>query len=262
MYVNNQVATEPPIHVAIIMDGNGRWAGARNLPRTAGHKAGADAVRRIVEAAPEAGVGTLTLYAFSSENWKRPFEEVSSLMHLFLYNLRKETPKLCENGVRLNVIGRRDRFSSKLLAAIERSEAATANGKTLNLRVAVDYSSRDSIIAAGRQLPAEGPVDHAAFSRALAAANHAYDAPDVDLLIRTGGEQRLSNFLLWECSYAELYFTRRMWPDFDKRDLESAIATFRKRERRFGGLPGRSEEVFVIGNGKGSSFDSLASRKV
>jgi|SRR5690554_2629019 undecaprenyl diphosphate synthase len=250
MYVNNQATSEPPIHVAIIMDGNGRWASARNLPRTAGHKAGAEAVRRVVEAAPKVGVGTLTLYAFSCENWKRPFEEVSTLMHLFLHNLRKETPKLCENGVRLNIIGRRDRFSDKLLAAIEQSEAATANGKTLNLRVAVDYSSRDSIIAAARLLPKDGPVDHATFARTLAQANHAYEAPDVDLLIRTGGEQRLSNFLLWECSYAELYFTRRMWPDFDKRDLELAIATFRKRERRFGGLPGHSEPA-LVGNGQG-----------
>lgn len=240
-----------PLHVAIIMDGNGRWAASRGLPRTAGHRAGADAVRRVVEAAPTSGISILTLYAFSSDNWKRPPEEVSTLMELFQLHLRKEVPLLRENGVRLNIIGRRDRFSRRLLKSIERAEAALASGKTLNLRVAVDYSSRDAIIRAARHLHPDMPVDHKAFSEALAAEYHADSAPDVDLLIRTGGEQRLSNFLLWECSYAELYFTRKMWPDFDGNDLRAAVEAFRKRERRFGGLIEHidEKEAYIHGDG-------------
>jgi undecaprenyl diphosphate synthase len=200
------------LHAAIIMDGNGRWAAMRGLPRIAGHRAGADAVRRTVERAPDLGIGILTLYAFSSDNWRRPPTEVSALMELLETYLRKETRRCLENGVRLEVIGRRDRLDPRLVAAIEKTEAATAAGATLTLRVAVDYSARDAI-RSGRI------------------------GPDVDLLIRTGGEQRLSDFLLWECAYAELIFSRRMWPDFDEHDLAGTVREFEARERRFGGLP-------------------------
>ncbi|HKW41834.1 MAG TPA: polyprenyl diphosphate synthase [Gemmatimonadales bacterium] len=199
------------LHVAIVMDGNGRWATRRSLPRVAGHRAGAEAVRRTVEAAPGLGVAALTLYAFSADNWKRPTGEVAALMRLFTRYLRTETPRLIENGVRLEVVGRRDRLPAALVTAIAAAERATAHGPRLHLRLAVDYSSRWAI-GAGALLP------------------------DVDLLIRTGGEQRLSNFLLWECAYAELYFTDTMWPDFARTDLARAVAEFHTRERRFGAL--------------------------
>jgi undecaprenyl diphosphate synthase len=207
-----QSSSDRKLHAAIIMDGNGRWATMRGLPRIAGHRAGADAVRRTVEAAPDLGVAILTLYAFSSDNWRRPPVEIMALMELLDIYLRKETRRCLENGVRLQVIGRRDRLDPKLVAAIERTEAATAAGCTLSLRVAVDYSARAEIL--------DGRI-----------------GPDVDLLIRTGGEQRLSDFLLWECAYAELIFSRRMWPDFDRHDLASAVREFQTRERRFGGVP-------------------------
>ena len=200
------------IHVAIVMDGNGRWATSRGLPRAAGHRSGAQAVRPIVEAAPALGVGALTLFAFSVDNWKRPPSEVAALMRLFARHLRIETPHLVRNGVHLEIVGRRDRLPAPLLAAMQAAEAATARGTTLELRLAIDYSAREAI-AAGRLLP------------------------DVDLLIRTGGEQRLSDFLLWECAYAELYFTDCKWPDFGGAQLAAAIEEFRGRERRFGTLP-------------------------
>jgi undecaprenyl diphosphate synthase len=209
------------------MDGNGRWATMRGLPRIAGHRAGADAVRRTVEAAPDAGIGILTLYAFSSDNWRRPLAEVSALMELLDLYLRRETQRCLDNGVRLEVIGRRDRLDPRLVAAIARTEAATAAGATLTLRVAVDYSAREAI--RGGQI-----------------------GPDVDLLIRTGGEQRLSDFLLWECAYAELIFCKRMWPDFDRHDLESAVREFHSRERRFGGVP----EPQPVANGNGARHTS------
>src|SRR5438093_4258019 len=199
------------LHVAIVMDGNGRWARRRGLPRVAGHRAGAEAVRRTVEAAPDSGVAELTLYAFSADNWKRPPGEVAALMRLLARYLRTETPRLEQNGVRLEVVGRRDRLPAPLVAAIGATERATARGARLRLRLAVDYSARWAIKA--------GAI-----------------LPDVDLLIRTGGEQRLSDFLLWECAYAELYFTERMWPDFGASDLIAAVAEFHARERRFGGL--------------------------
>jgi len=202
----------PALHVAIVMDGNGRWAQRRGLPRTAGHRTGAQRVRPLVEAAPALGVASLTLFAFSADNWKRPAAEVSALMRLFARHLRVETPRLIKQGVRLEVVGRRDRLPAPLIAAIESAEAATAAGTVMRLRLAVDYSSRESI-AARRLLP------------------------DVDLLIRTGGEQRLSDFLLWECAYAELYFTERMWPDFVEADLAAALQEFRARQRRFGAIP-------------------------
>ncbi len=194
------------------MDGNGRWAARRGRPRTAGHRAGAAAVRRVVEAAPGLGIGALTLFAFSADNWRRPPGEVAALMRLFARHLRTETPRLLENGVRLEAVGRRDRLPGPLVTAIAAAERATAGGTALRLRLAVDYSAR-AAIRAGRILP------------------------DVDLLIRTGGERRLSDFLLWECAYAELFFTETMWPDFDAADLGAAVREFQSRERRFGGLP-------------------------
>ncbi len=204
------------------MDGNGRWATARGLPRLAGHRAGADAVRRTVEAALDLGVGALTLYAFSSDNWKRPRTEVEGLMRLFEAYLSAETPQCIERGIRLEVIGRRDRLDPALAATIAEVERQTARCRNLHLGIAVDYSARESILRAASQLNAG-----AGFSL----------LPDVDLLIRTGGEQRLSDFLLWESAYAELIFTPRMWPDFARQDLESALSDFGHRERRFGGLP-------------------------
>ncbi len=227
-------ATTDALHVAIIMDGNGRWAAARGLPRVAGHRAGAQAVRRTIEAAPKLGIRTLTLYAFSSDNWQRPAQEVATLMKLFHEYLERETDECVRHGIRVSVIGRRDRLAPELRRAIQRAEAATAGGTQLHLRVAVDYSARDAIVRAARRVNGKR-IGRADFARLLGEAIHATDpVPDVDLLIRTGGEQRLSDFLLWECAYAELYFTPRMWPDFDAGDLEEAVREFHRRERRFG----------------------------
>lgn len=225
------------MHLAIIMDGNGRWATARGRPRVAGHRAGAEAVRRVVEHAPRLGVHALTLYAFSSDNWQRPPREVAALMRLFRSHLAGETPKLVENGVRLSVIGRRDRLPLALRGAIGEAERETANGRTLHLRLAVDYSSRDAIVAAASVRGERDRLTRETFARHLAEAYGADAAPDVDLLIRTGGEQRLSDFLLWECAYAELYFTRVLWPDFGVAELTRAITEFHGRERRFGAIP-------------------------
>lgn len=218
------------LHVAIIMDGNGRWARARGLPRVAGHRAGADALRRVVESAPGLGIGILTLYSFSSDNWQRPAPEVKALMSLFQSYLRMETSRCVKEGVRIRMIGRRDRLAPSLQKALAGAEAATAAGTTLEVRLAVDYSSRDAIVEAATSLR-KGNVSRDEFSRLLG------DAPDVDLLIRTGGEQRLSDFLLWECAYAELLFTKRMWPDFGRADMEEAVAEYYSRERRFGRIP-------------------------
>ncbi|HLJ18210.1 MAG TPA: di-trans,poly-cis-decaprenylcistransferase [Bryobacteraceae bacterium] len=217
------------IHAAIIMDGNGRWATARGLPRIAGHHAGAESVRRAVEAAPDLGIEILTLYAFSSDNWRRPAREVSALMKLLRAYLARETVRCVENGVRISVIGRRDRLPAVLIPLIERSEQATARGTKLHLRLAIDYSSRDAIVAVARRMKAGVEPARETFSRLL--------GPEVDLLIRTGGEQRLSDFLLWESAYAELIFTPRMWPEFSAEDLEAAVREFRSRERRFGRVP-------------------------
>jgi undecaprenyl diphosphate synthase len=194
------------------MDGNGRWATRRGLPRFAGHQAGAETLRTVVQAAPSLGITTLSAYAFSSDNWKRPEEEVGGLMMLLACYLEGETPRLMESGVRLSVIGRRDRLPPALLRAIDDAEAATALGSGLHLRLAIDYSSRDAIRRSDL-------------------------IESVDLLIRTGGEQRLSDFLLWECAYAELFFTRRMWPEFHEKDLREAVLEFRRRDRRFGAAP-------------------------
>jgi undecaprenyl diphosphate synthase len=222
------------LHVAIIMDGNGRWATRRSLPRQAGHAAGVEAIQRIAEAASELGVGTLTLYAFSADNWRRPDGEVRALMALLRRYLENETGRLARTGARLEVIGRRDRLPGAIPAAIARAERETAGGTALNLRVAVDYSARDAILAAAAAAHRPEDLTREGFSRLLAEGKNA--GRDVDLLIRTGGEQRLSDFLLWECAYAELYFTERFWPDFDAKDLAEALAWFRVRERRFGGL--------------------------
>ncbi|MGB6362237.1 MAG: polyprenyl diphosphate synthase [Thermoanaerobaculia bacterium] len=217
------------------MDGNGRWARARGLPRTAGHREGAKAVRSVVEAAPDLGIGTLTLYAFSADNWQRPAAEVRALMELFERFLHSEREKCIENGVLLNIIGRRDRFEPRLLRAIRRAEAATAEGRTLHLRIAVDYSARQALIDAAELHSSVEPLDFDSYSELLnQAVNSRPVAPDVDLLIRTSGEQRLSDFLLWECAYAELMFTDCLWPDFNGDELERAVGEFRRRERRFG----------------------------
>lgn len=223
------------LHVAIIMDGNGRWATARGRPRNWGHRQGAESVRSVVRAAPDLGIRTLTLYAFSSDNWKRPSSEVSVLMKLFGRYLRSEVEELRENGVRLKVVGRRDRLARELVAAIERAEAQTAHCDRLELRLAVDYSSRDLMLEAVRTAASATDIDRKDLSTLLGEAmNGDGRAPDVDLLIRTGGERRLSDFLLWECAYAELYFTPVMWPDFRGTDLTEALEEFQARDRRFG----------------------------
>ena len=225
------------LHVAIIMDGNGRWATLRGRPRTAGHVAGADAVRRTVEAAPRLGVETLTLFAFSSDNWQRPDREVRALMGLFRRYLATEAARCAENGIRISVIGRRDRLPCVLVRAIEDAEARTARERDFWLRIAVDYSARDAILRAAARLrrsPGATDLSREDFSRLLADPPQADPVPDVDLLIRTGGEKRLSDFLLWECAYAELAFTDRMWPDFGAEDLLAALRDFQSRERRFG----------------------------
>lgn len=230
------------IHVAIIMDGNGRWATARGQMRTAGHIAGARTVRKIVEAAPDCGIGTLTLYAFSADNWKRPSREVALLMRLFRRYLVSEVARCVTNGVRMKIIGRRDRIPAELLRAICNAESATREGRTLELRIAVDYSSRDAILRAARKLrhdiPPDSEQERHEFAHLLSHVEHGVgESRDVDLLIRTGGEQRLSDFLLWECAYAEMYFTRRMWPEFSAKDLAEAVEEFQSRERRFGTVP-------------------------
>lgn len=228
------------LHVAIIMDGNGRWAARRGRPRTAGHLMGIEAVRRVVKAAPGLGVRTLTLYAFSSDNWKRPPAEVSTLFRLLDRHLSKEAAQLRSEGVELRVIGRRDRLPRHLLDAVEAAEARTRGGSRLNLRLAVDYSARDSIVRAARAAARMGTadLDRTTFAEELGRAlGENAPASDVDLLIRTGGECRLSDFLLWECSYAELFFTDVMWPDFQAEDLAKALKEFGGRHRRFGRVP-------------------------
>lgn len=235
--------TPKALHVAIIMDGNGRWATRRGLPRVAGHRAGLAAARRIVEHASNTGIGCLTLYAFSSDNWRRPAAEVDRIFWLMRAFLRMETDRLRRRGARLQVIGRRDRLPQPVLRSIEKAEDATRDGWGLHLRVAIDYSSRDSILRAACALaarklrhPLSADELRGALSESLAG-----DGGDVDLLVRTGGEQRLSDFLLWESAYAELLFTDRMWPDFNEAGFDEAIAEFRRRERRFGAVPSSAE---------------------
>jgi undecaprenyl diphosphate synthase len=232
----------PPRHIAIIMDGNGRWAKARGLPRIAGHRRGAEAVRRTVSASGELGIPYLTLFGFSSENWKRPLDEVDDLMGLLRHYLRGEIAELHRNGVRLRVIGDRGRLAPDIVSLIVNAEALTRDNTGVNLTVALSYGGRGEIVAAARGLAAKAvagavspeAIDEDTIRRHLFTA----DIPDPDLLIRTSGEMRLSNFLLWQCAYAELVFTKTLWPDFGRTDLEQAIADFGCRERRYGASVG------------------------
>jgi undecaprenyl diphosphate synthase len=227
------------LHVAIIMDGNGRWATRRGLPRIAGHRAGVAAVRRVVERALDLGVRRLTLYAFSSDNWRRPAPEVQSIFWLLRAFLRLETERLRQRGARLEIIGRRDRLAKPVLREIEKAECATVAGDQIHVRVAIDYSSRDAITRAAASATAALEGERVPSLDLLAPVlmeGLNSQCADVDLLIRTGGEKRLSDFLLWESAYAELYFTDCMWPDFGEADLDAALVEFRRRERRFGGV--------------------------
>jgi len=228
------------------MDGNGRWAQERGRPRTAGHVAGATAVGRTVESAPKLGITTLTLYAFSSDNWRRPRGEVGHLMRLFQKHLDSECGRLTDSGVRLSIIGRRDRIPGSLKRRVTQVEERTREGTSLHLRIAIDYAARDALLAAAARLAEGAPATRQGFEEYLSQAIHApRGTRDVDLLIRTGGEQRLSDFLLWESAYAELLFSDVLWPDFSEADLASAVQTFAARHRRFGGLPrgpGRATE--------------------
>lgn len=220
------------------MDGNGRWATARGKARSAGHRAGARRVRGIVEAAPNLGIGTLTLYAFSADNWQRPPSEVTALMRLYQIYLRTQLDLCLKNDVRLTILGQREGLAPALRRAIEDAEAASSGGRLLHLRVALNYSARDAIVRAAAHLNTAPVVSRADFAHILGLVDHnTGPAPDVDLLIRTGGEQRLSDFLLWECAYAELIFSPYMWPDFTPGALEAAVAEFHARERRFGRVP-------------------------
>ncbi len=227
-----------PRHIGIIMDGNGRWAKKRMLPRIAGHRSGVDSVRAVVQRCGELGVTALTLFAFSSENWKRPEQEVSLLMELFISALQRETKKLNKNNVRLRVIGDRARFSEKLQGEIAKAEALTAENTGLTLSVAANYGGRWDIAQASRQVAEQlkaGEITADEISEELIAQHTCLsDLPELDLFIRTGGEQRISNFLLWQCAYSELYFTDVLWPDFKKDELDKAIESFAGRQRRFG----------------------------
>ncbi len=224
-------AVAPPHHVAIVMDGNGRWAKRRFLPRLAGHKQGVESLRRCVRACAERGIGVLTVFAFSSENWNRPQDEVSGLMELMAKALTREVPQLSRDGVRLHFVGERASLSDKVRAGLAQAEAATAHNARLVLNVCFNYGGRWDIAHAAAQLAARGePITEMAMDRAMALAH----VPDPDLLIRTGGEMRLSNFLLWQAAYAELYFSDSLWPDFDEAALDQAIAAYQGRERRFG----------------------------
>jgi undecaprenyl diphosphate synthase len=229
-----------PAHIAVIMDGNGRWAQARGLPRVEGHRRGANTVRRISEACRELGVSYLTLYCFSNENWKRPQEELSFLMGLLKTYLIQERPTLLKNDIRLTIIGRREGIPGEVQTEMDRSVELSKNGKSLTLCLAINYGSRQEIVDAVRGIAGQvqsGALDPAAIDEALI-ANHLYTSgmPDPDLLIRTSGEMRISNYLLWQISYSELWITEKSWPEFDKEDLVQAIADFNKRDRRFGGL--------------------------
>ncbi|HEV8331649.1 MAG TPA: polyprenyl diphosphate synthase [Steroidobacteraceae bacterium] len=225
------------MHIAIIMDGNGRWAARRRLPRTAGHRAGATAVNTVVEAAARRRVSTLTLYAFSAGNWHRPEGEVSALFALFKRHLLTQTRRCLEQSIRINVIGRRDRLNAELHELIERSEQETAQCDGMRLRLAIDYSAQHSLVETCRRLRRQDEIDRSRFVERLAEVDHAaLPAPEVDLLIRTGGEKRLSDFLLWECAYAELHFVDCLWPDFDERAFDEALQEYARRERRFGAI--------------------------
>jgi len=238
--VKTKTIAPPPVHVAIIMDGNGRWAKARGLPRIAGHKRGAEAVRETVRAASELGVSYLTLFGFSSENWKRPAAEVQDLMGLLRVYLRSEVAELASNGVRFRVVGERSRLAPDTIALIEEAEALTAANTGLSLTLALSYGGRMEIVQAAKRLAEQaksGRLDPAGIDEDLF-ARHLFtaDIPDPDLLIRTSGEMRISNFLLWQCAYAELAFLDVLWPDFTKHHFEQALLEFEGRERRWGGI--------------------------
>jgi undecaprenyl diphosphate synthase len=236
MTPRTQLALASGLHVAIISDGNGRWATSRGLPRSAGHRAGAESARRIIEAAPRMGIHTLTLFALSSANWKRPMAEVHAVLRLLHEYLLVETSHCVEEGVRLSVIGRRDRIPATLRQAITDSEAATANGTKLHLRLAIDYSAREAIYHAACRFYKVTELSPESFSNVFAEVLRG-GSTEVDLLIRTGGEQRLSDFLLWECAFAEFVFLPKRWPDFTVADLECAVQEFGRRERTRGALP-------------------------
>jgi len=236
--LSSSAGAAPPLHVAIIMDGNGRWAKARGLPRTVGHQRGADAVRRTVRGAVELGISYLTLYGFSSENWKRSAAEIDDLMALLRIYLRGEIAELDRNGVRVRVIGDRARLPDDIVTLIDDAELRTRHNVRLNLTVALSYGGRSEITLAARRLAqavhagdlAVEDIDEAAFARRLLTV----DIPDPDFVIRTSGEKRISNFLLWQSAYSELIFLDRLWPDFTRDDLESAIHEFHRRDRRYG----------------------------
>lgn len=228
-----------PSHVAVIMDGNGRWAKSRHLPRVAGHRAGVEAVRRVVRAAPQIGISTLTLYAFSSENWRRPAEEVSDLMSLLRHHLLAELDELMENGARLHLIGDWRALKPDVVERLEGAIEATRHNSRLNLVVALNYGAQDELTRTIRALAGEAAAGRLApdaiTTEMVAAGLDTHGLPPVDLIIRSSGEQRLSNFLLWQAAYAELWFTPTLWPDFDGHVLGQAAAEFARRERRYGG---------------------------
>jgi undecaprenyl diphosphate synthase len=230
------VDTAVKVHVAVICDGNGRWATERGLPRSEGHRAGAEASRRIIRCAPQLGIHTLTLFALSSANWQRPPAEVDAILGILEEYLQVETSHCLEEGVRLSIIGRRDRLPAALRAAIGDAEALTAKGKTLHLRLAIDYSARQTIYQAASKFYKVTDLSSEAFGNLLAEVQRG-GSTEVDLLIRTGGEQRLSDFLLWECAFAEFVFLAKRWPDFMPVDLRNAVQEFERRERTRGGLP-------------------------
>jgi undecaprenyl diphosphate synthase len=236
------------MHIAIIMDGNGRWAARRGLPRNAGHREGAKAVNVVVEAAARNAIDTLSLYAFSSDNWNRPPGEVHALFTLLRHYLLSQTRRCLEQSIQISIIGRRDRLDPKLLQVIQHSERATAHCTGMQLRIAIDYSSQHSVIEAARSIQSQASADPVIFLAHLAAVDHsARPALSVDLLIRTGGEKRLSDFLLFECAYAELYFTDCFWPDFDAGAFNEALQEFARRDRRFGRLASPALEAATHG---------------
>jgi undecaprenyl diphosphate synthase len=230
------MVSQIPHHIAIVMDGNGRWASKRFLPRIAGHKQGVDSLRRCVRTAAQRGVKVLTVFAFSSENWNRPVEEVSGLMELFALAIGREIPQLKADGVRMYFIGERDGLSAKVTAGIEQAERDTASNSKLILNVCFNYGGRWDIVQAAAKLAARGKaVTEQALSEVMALSHVA----DPDLVVRTGGEQRISNFLLWQSAYSEFYFSDKLWPEFDEAELDRAIASFKQRERRFGKTSGQ-----------------------
>jgi undecaprenyl diphosphate synthase len=236
-----------PHHIAIVMDGNGRWASKRFLPRIAGHKQGVDSLSRCVKACLERGIGVLTVFAFSSENWNRPSEEVSGLMDLLILALAKQVPSLNANGVQLHFVGDRQRLSEKVQAGLAQAELSTANNQRLIFNVCFNYGGRWDIVQAAQKLASRGEaITEQSLDRAMALAH----VPDPDLLIRTGGELRISNFMLWQAAYSELYFSDKLWPEFDEAALDKAIGAFNARERRFGQTSAQLGGRLTTKNGK------------